>query len=89
MAYLEAFSAGVNAYVEDRSPGELSLEYTLLAIGGLDYTVEEWTPADSVAWLKAMAWDLRGNMQDEIDRAMASTRLEPRADRRALPAVPL
>ena len=33
-----------------------------------DYQVEDWTPADSVAWLKAMAWDLRGNMQDEIDR---------------------
>ena len=43
-------------------------------VGGLDYRVEDWTPADSVAWLKAMAWDLRGNMQDEIDRAMASTR---------------
>ena len=24
-----------------------------------------------VAWLKAMAWDLRGNMADEIDRALA------------------
>ncbi|HET6563388.1 MAG TPA: penicillin acylase family protein [Marmoricola sp.] len=77
LAYLEAFSAGVNAYLEDRAPGELSLEYTLLALDGLDYHVERWTPADSVAWLKAMAWDLRGNMQDEVDRAMASTRLEP------------
>ena len=46
------------------------------ALGGLDYEVEDWTPVDSVAWLKAMAWDLRGNMQDEIDRAMASTRLD-------------
>jgi penicillin amidase len=76
VAYLEAFSAGVNAYVQDRSPGELSLEYTLLALTGLDYQVEPWTAADSVAWLKAMAWDLRGNMQDEIDRARASTRLD-------------
>ena len=66
--YLDAFSAGVNAYVHDRSPGEMSLEYTLLGLGGLDYQVEDWTPADSVAWLKAMAWDLRGNMQDEVDR---------------------
>ena len=76
IGYLEAFSAGVNAYVEDRSPSELSLEYSLLTLGGLDYEVEEWTPADSVAWLKAMAWDLRGNMQDEVDRAMASTRVD-------------
>ncbi len=32
---------------------------------------EPWTPVDSLAWLKAMAWDLRGNMTDEIDRALA------------------
>lgn len=74
--YLNAFSAGVNAYVGDRSPSELSLEYALLGLGGVDYEVEKWTPEDSVAWLKAMAWDLRGNMQDEVDRAMASTRLD-------------
>ena len=77
LAGLEAFSAGVNAYLADRSTGDLSLEYTLLSLDGLDYSPEDWTPADSVAWLKAMAWDLRGNMQDEIDRALASTRLEP------------
>jgi penicillin G amidase len=76
LRYLEAFSAGVNAYIADRSPSELSLEYSLLTLGGLDYEVEKWTPTDSVAWLKAMAWDLRGNMQDEIDRAMASPRLD-------------
>ncbi len=75
LRYLEAYSAGVNAYIGERSPRELSLEYTLLGLGGLDYEVEEWVPADSVAWLKAMAWDLRGNMQEEIDRAMASTRI--------------
>ena len=74
--YLESFSAGVNAYIGDRSPSELSLEYALLGLSGHDYEVEKWSPADSVAWLKAMAWDLRGNMQDEVDRAMASTRLD-------------
>ena len=41
---------------------ELAVEYTVLAAGGLDYTREPWTPVDSLAWLKAMAWDLRGNM---------------------------
>ena len=75
-AYLEAFSAGVNAYIHTHSPSEMSLEYSVLALNGLDYTVEDWTPADSVAWLKAMAWDLRGNMEDEIDRAIASGRLD-------------
>jgi penicillin amidase len=86
--YLEAFSEGVNAYVGNRSPGELSLEYTLLSLGGLDYTAEPWTPVDSLAWLKAMAWDLRGNMQDEVDRAMASTDLDPAQVEELYPAYP-
>jgi len=73
--YLEAYSAGVNAYVEGREPSEMALEYSLLALDGLDYAPEEWTPADSVAWLKAIAWDLRGNMEEEIERTLASTRL--------------
>ena len=42
------------------------------ALTGLDYEPEPWTPVDSLAWLKAMAWDLRGNMDDEIDRVLAS-----------------
>ncbi len=70
--YLEDFARGVNAYISDRSPSELSLEYTVLGLGGLDYTPEPWTPVDSLAWLKAMAWDLGGNLQDEIDRVLIS-----------------
>jgi penicillin amidase len=74
--YLEAFSAGVNAYIESHEPTAMSLEYAVLALNGLDYVPEEWTPVDSLAWLKAMAWDLRGNMEDEIDRALASGHLD-------------
>jgi penicillin amidase len=70
--YLEAYSAGVNAYLDTHDPGEMALEYSVLALGGLDYAPEQWTPADSVAWLKAMAWDLRGNMTEEIERAIMS-----------------
>ncbi|HEX5860384.1 MAG TPA: penicillin acylase family protein, partial [Nocardioides sp.] len=67
---LEAYSEGVNAYLATREPSELALEYTVLRAGGLDYRPEPWTPVDSLAWLKAMAWDLRGNMTDEIGRAL-------------------
>ena len=74
LAYLEAFSDGVNAYIDSHSPSEMSLEYSVLALNGLDYAPEEWTPADSVALLKAMAWDLRGNMEDEITRAILAGR---------------
>ncbi len=37
-----------------------------------DYQVEPWSPVDSLAWLKAMAWDLRGNMEAEIDPGAAA-----------------
>jgi penicillin amidase len=71
-SHLDAFSEGVNAYIRDHSPAEMSLEYTLLARTGLDYRVDDWTPVDSLAWLKAMAWDLRGNMAEEIERGLLS-----------------
>ncbi|MFS3127049.1 penicillin acylase family protein [Nocardioides sp. Bht2] len=68
---LEAYAAGVNEWMDGRSPSEMSVEYSLLRLDGLDYEPEPWTPVDSLAWLKAMAWDLRGNMQEEISRALA------------------
>lgn len=69
---LSAYAEGVNAYLAERSPSELAAEYAILGLTGLDYTPEEWQPVDSLAWLKAMAWDLRGNMQAEVDRVLLS-----------------
>jgi len=70
-AALEAYADGVNAYLDQHSPSEIAVEYTVLNAGGLDYRPEHWTAVDSLSWLKAMAWDLRGNMTEEIDRVMA------------------
>ncbi|MFI9720554.1 penicillin acylase family protein [Streptomyces sp. NPDC052396] len=72
--YLQAYSDGVNAYLKDHQGKSLSVEYAALEFKN-DYKPEQWTPVDSVAWLKAMAWDLRSNMRDEIDRSLAATRL--------------
>ena len=69
---LAAYADGVNAYLEQNGTSEIAVEYTILGLTGLDYEPEAWEPADSLAWLKAMAWDLRGNMDDEIARVMAS-----------------
>ncbi len=69
---LTAYAEGVNAYLAERKPSELAAEYAVLGLGGLDYTPEEWEPVDSLAWLKAMAWDLRGNMDAEVDRVQLS-----------------
>lgn len=87
-AALEAYADGVNAYLADRSPSQIALEYTVLDLGGLDYRPEEWTPVDSLAWLKAMAWDLRGNMQDEIDRVLTATAVGQQRAADLYPAYP-
>ena len=68
---LEQYAQGVNAFLADRDNSDIAVEYTLLGLGGLDYTPEPWSSVDSLAWLKAMAWDLRGNMQEEMDRVVA------------------
>ena len=72
-AMLEAYAEGVNAWLDGRRGSQLSLEHALLRLTGAGgYVPEPWTPADSVAWLKAMAWDLRSNLEDELLRGRLS-----------------
>ncbi|MFE5673116.1 penicillin acylase family protein [Agromyces sp. NPDC056523] len=87
-AFYEAYAAGVNAYLAERSGAELSLEYAVLALQNPGYEPESWTPVDSIAWLKAMAWDLRSNLGDEIDRALLSAELPPEEVQRLHPDFP-
>jgi penicillin amidase len=87
-AYLQAYSDGVNAYIHTHTPSEISLEYTVLGLKNSDYKLEDWTPADSVTWLKAMAWDLRGNMQDEIERGLMSASRTPEEIAELFPSYP-
>ena len=68
-SYYDAYADGVNEYLSGKVPGQVSLEYTVLGLSGTTVEVEPWTAVDSIAWLKAMAWDLRGNYNDELDRA--------------------
>ncbi|RII14975.1 Acyl-homoserine lactone acylase QuiP precursor [Streptomyces sp. YIM 130001] len=75
--HLQAYSKGVNSYLEGKDGADVSVEYAALGFSN-DYKIDKWTPVDSVAWLKAMAWDLRGNMQDEIDRSLMHSRLGPK-----------
>ena len=69
-AALQAYADGVNAYLTGRTPGDIALEYTVLGLQVPVTAPEPWDPVDSVAWLKAMAWDLRSNYDDELARAM-------------------
>ncbi len=87
--YLQAYADGVNAYISDRSPSQLGLEYTVLDLQLPGYRVEPWTPVDSLAWLKAMAWDLKSNYDAEITRARLSASLPLKRIAQLYPSYPM
>jgi penicillin amidase len=88
LAWLQAYAEGVNAWLEGRSGAELSLEHGLLALTNRSYRVERWSPVDSVSWLKAMAWDLRSNLDDELTRARLGESLPRERVDELFPAYP-
>lgn len=76
-AMLEAYADGVNAYLATHSGSELSLEYAILGLLTPGYQPEPWEPVNSLTWAKAMAWNLGGNMDSEIRRAVLLPQLGP------------
>jgi penicillin amidase len=87
-SYLQAYADGVNAYLAHRSSNQLGVEYALLGLTLPDYRIEPWTPVDSLAWLKAMAWDLKGNYDDEITRARLAATLPVKRINQLYPPYP-
>lgn len=81
-AYLQAYADGVNAFVAER-PSALPMEFTIFGI-----EVEPWTPADSLGWLKMMAWDLSGNWGGELARLGLARRLSKRQIEEFFPPYP-
>ncbi len=73
-AVLEAYAEGVNAYISTRR-GRLGLEFTILGLTGVKFEPEPWSPLNTLTWAKVMAWDLGGNMDDELLRAHIAARL--------------
>ncbi|MGC4940756.1 penicillin acylase family protein [Kribbella sp. DT2] len=86
--YLDDYARGVNSYLDQHSGSGLSLEYAVLSLKGNDYRPEPWTAADSLAWLKAMAWDLGGNMDEEITRTQLAASLPAKTIDSLYPAYP-
>ena len=71
---LDAYAAGVNAFLATRPV--LPPEFWILRV-----TPEPWTPADSLAWIKMMAWDLGANWKNELLRMrLAKTLPQARID---------
>ncbi|MBW9092547.1 penicillin acylase family protein [Microbacterium jejuense] len=87
-AYYDAYADGVNAYLADHQGADASFEYAVLGLQNPDYEIEPWTPADSVAWLKAMAWDLRSNIETETERAVLASQYTPEQIDELYPAYP-
>jgi len=70
-ADLDAYAAGVNAYI-DTHAGALPPEFYLLR-----YRPEPWRPADSLVWGKLMAFQLGTNWWDEMLRYRLARKLTP------------
>ena len=65
---LEAYAAGVNAWLGDHGQ-QFGLELTLVKLlSGGNYRPEPWQPADSIVWTKLMALTLDGNWRSELLR---------------------
>ncbi len=79
---LAAYAAGVNAYLAQRS-GPLPPEFLLTGV-----RPEPWQAADSVAWIKMMAWDLGGNWRSELLRLRLSKKLSSEQIAEFLPPYP-
>lgn len=76
-AILSSYAEGVNAYLKDHDKETVSLEYEILGLLSPDYKIEPWTPLNTLAWAKALAWDLHSNLDEEIERAILLKTLTP------------
>lgn len=81
-SYLQAYADGVNAFLKQHD-GVLPPEFLVF-----DIIPEPWAPADSLGWLKMMAWDLSGNWGTELARLGLSRRLSPQQIQEFFPPYP-
>lgn len=86
---LQAYADGVNAYLDMHSPTEISLEYALMPLQVRGYQIEPWSPINTLTWAKVMAWDLRSNLDDEIERTVLSKTLPADRIEQLYPAYPV
>ncbi len=75
-ARVNAYVAGVNAFIETHQGARLPPEFTLLR-----FAPEPWSGVDVVVWVKMMAWDLSANysfelLRDDLVRAVGVERMQ-------------
>jgi penicillin amidase len=69
---LNAYCAGVNAWITAVGRGKLPVEFVLLG-----YAPEPWRIEDTLGWGKIMSWNLASNWQSEFYRGEIIRRLGP------------
>ena len=69
---LDWYAEGVNAFMESHKPKRLAAEFNLLGV-----TPTPWTPPDTLAFTKIMAWALSGNWEHELTRPRLLHELGP------------
>lgn len=79
---LEAYAAGVNAYLATRR-GALPPDFALLR-----FRPQPWRPADSLVWGKLIALELGGDYRDELLRAQMARTIPPGDMQVLFPAYP-
>ncbi|MDL1909198.1 penicillin acylase family protein [Chloroflexi bacterium CFX6] len=87
-AMVDSYTEGVNAYLKDHDKEASSLEYAILGLLNPDYVIEPWAPTHSLTWGKMLAYDLRGNMDEEIKRAILLKTLTPEQVDELFPSYP-
>jgi len=86
LAALEAYSAGVNARIREINEDALGRGAPEMFLFKQD--VPPWTPADSIAVIKALALQLSGHLENEVIRARTSLILPSERVADILPDVP-
>jgi penicillin amidase len=69
-ALIEAYVAGINAFLADHHGGGLPVEFALMRT-----SPEPWSGVDVVAWQKTMAWQLSANWREELLRVQLAARV--------------
>jgi len=89
-AIVAAYADGVNSYIKGKSNEELSLEYAILDLPIINpgYIVEPWEPVNTLAWARALAWDLKNNINGEIEKAILMKTLTPEKIAELFPPYP-
>jgi penicillin amidase len=78
---LEAYARGINAWLESDPPMPIEL-------AALGVTPAPWTPADTLGYVRLMAWQLAGNYGDELARVELAGVLGPGRAEAFLPPYP-